>query len=508
MEIYGNFLMTLFLLTFLHFEILSSPVDNSQQVAQESDLYTESPCELRALSAYKDIQGNIWGVGNGNLWWFNATNLSWSLLPLPNGTAASEPWKVACGDPKKYVALVGKNASLVLHLPWQHWQFVDTDDFSLGYVDKDATWCMNGNLFGIDPLRETLYLLDSEEAHWTVSRDMPIMDNVNWSTPLGVVNTWIWDDGELVMVEKFGIYTRIMYTNASGIDWVVMASDNLTTVWPDLNQSDKGLSLSFKLGSENMWLWLDDKSLIELWTFNHNTTKWRRANRKFTSKLPSLQSVLVAWEENGQLCAVTRSSECTAQYSVSHTECWSENDMLLNDDDDNFDSALRLTTVSTTPNAKSDEGSWKSERFNTNYTSPSRVIPPPITSPELPMSSEISPIEILNPIKPIITKYSPEITWKTTDQTNKVVSITPARFPLWHQHTGVFGSVIFFGTSLTIFGLVGFFWCVRKCVHFPKEALLLRDPPSVRYTAIPDSLGYDSRKPTPATYTVIPDSLA
>lgn len=68
-------------------------------------------------------------------------------------------------------------------------------------------------------------------------------------------------------------------------------------------------------------------------------------------------------------------------------------------------------------------------------------------------------------------------------------SVVDSNQSKWHQHnSGIFGSIIFFGTSITIFAIVGIVWCIRHCVHFPKEALLLRDPPSVRYTAIPDTI--------------------
>lgn len=456
------------------------------------------------MSAYKDIQGNIWGVGDGNLWWFNSTNLSWSLLPLPNGTASSEPWRVACGDPRKYIAVVGKNATLVLHLPWQHWQFVDTDDVSLGYVDKDATWCVMGFLFGIDPLRETLYLLDPEEAHWTVRQDLPVMNNVNWSTPLGVVNTWVGFEGELILVERFGEYRHVMYTNSSGIAWVIMSEESPSKPWPDLNRNVR--SLAWNLGSDQMWLWLDiDSGMPKLWSFNYNTTEWKQGNKEFSTKLPPLDSILTAWEEDDKYCILKRSSECTAQYTSSETICLSEDEMSADESgNEQPTSSVQLTVSQTTDSTVKIEKTG----LSTNYTSTSRVISPPTTTHSTVTISSSTTPDVISPVKPVITKFAPKTTWRPAERKNDVVSISPALNSPWHQHTSVFGSVIFFGTSLTIFGLVGFFWCVRKCVHFPKEALLLRDPPSVRYTAIPDSLGYDSRKPTPATYTVIPDSIA
>lgn len=52
---------------------------------------------------------------------------------------------------------------------------------------------------------------------------------------------------------------------------------------------------------------------------------------------------------------------------------------------------------------------------------------------------------------------------------------------------GVFDSIVFCATSAVALCLVSALWFVRHCAPFPKEALLpLRDPPSVRYTAIPD----------------------
>lgn len=413
---------------------------------------------------------------------------------------------MACGDPKKYIAVVGRNATLVLHLPWQHWQFVDTDDVSLGYVDKDATWCVMGYLFGIDPLRETLYLLDPEEAHWTVRQDLPVMNNVNWSTPLGVVNTWVGFDGELILVERFGEYRHVMFTNSSGIAWVVLSEDSNSKPWPDLDKHVR--SLAFNLGTDRMWLWIDtDDNVPDLWAFNYNESQWEKASPKFAKTLPPLDLILTAWEEDDKYCILKRSSDCTAQYTASDTMCWTEDEMTANETErDQPMSTIELSTSPTNAAVKSENSP-----SDANNTSDSGVISSSSSSSTDSPSVSYSNIvpEIATPMKPVVTKYAAKTTWNPTEKNNDMVSIKPARssFP-WHQHTSVFGSVIFFGTSLTIFGLVGFVWCVRKCVHFPKEALLLRDPPSVRYTAIPDSLGYDSRKPTPATYTVIPDSIA
>ncbi|XP_054713468.1 uncharacterized protein LOC129222932 [Uloborus diversus] len=484
------------------------------QVTSSNEFYSEAPCELHPLSAYKDIHGNLWGIGDGNLWWFNSTNLSWSLLPLPNGSASSEPWRVACADPRHYVAIVGKNATLVLHLPWQHWQLADTDDVSLGYVDKDATWCVFGFLFGVDPLRETLYLLDPTEAHWTVREDLPIQDNVNWSTPYGIVNTWVGYDGELILVERFGDYRRVMYTNSSGIHWVTLSEATSNNLWPDLDK--EGRSLSWYLGGEKMWLWKNNSGKNELWSFNYNTTLWEEGDKRFVEKLPSFDSVLTAWEDDDSYCILKRSSECTAQYSISHVECWSEDDMVAHERRTHAPNIQErvLTDFVTGPMTE-----VENDVPHPNYTSTSHSILAPMTTKEIPPSPininsvkfkyEGGPLVVpVSGIGKVPIRSTESITLVGPGKSQVSVSVYPARDWAWHQHTSVFGSVIFFGTSLTIFGLVGFFWCVRKCVHFPKEALLLRDPPSVRYTAIPDSLGYDSRKPVPATYTVIPDSIA
>ncbi|GFY50839.1 uncharacterized protein TNIN_27251 [Trichonephila inaurata madagascariensis] len=401
---------------------------------------------------------------------------------------------------------------LVLHLPWQHWQFCDTDDVNVGYVDKEATWCMFGFLFAVDPLRETLYLLEPEEAHWTVRDDMPVVPYVNWSTPYGLVNAWAGYNNELIMVEKFGVYDHVMYTNASAIDWVIMGENNSTNLWPDFAQSNEGKSLAWKMGTDHLWLWKEDEGIKELWSFGYKTEKWQRGSRAFEGKLPPLNTVLAGWEEGKRYCILKRSSDCTSQYTMSQIECWTETEMIpTNEESENQDSSPRLTTSSTTTHPKQDNDITlkpEKEGRGPNYTSTTRVISAPIATTQIPTSSKSSKSEPPSPMKPVVTKHDSDINWRSTNRDAGVVAISPAKDPSWHQHTSVFGSVIFFGTSITIFALFGMVWCIRKCVHFPKEALLLRDPPSVRYTAIPDSLGYDTRKPTPSTYTVIPDSIA
>ncbi|GIY57357.1 uncharacterized protein CDAR_49851 [Caerostris darwini] len=473
-----------------------------------NDLYSEAPCELHPLSAYKDIQGNIWGVGNGNLWWFNATNLSWSLLPMPNHTSSSGPWKVACVDPRRYVAIIGRNVTLVLHLPWQHWQFGDTDDINVGYIDQDATWCTHGFLFAADPLKETLYLLDAEEARWTIRDDSQVIPYVNWSTPYGIINAWDGYNDEYIMVGKFGGNYRVMYTNASAIDWVTMCENNSSNLWPDFSETSEGHSLAWKMGSDHLWLWKEDKGRKELWSFGYKSNKWQRGNRAFESRLPPLDTVLTGWENGKRYCVLKRSSDCTSQYAMSQIECWTEAEILsTKSESENLVQSPRLTTSATTTQPKQKNHSTLKpgkDNHESNYTSTTRVISAPTTSTEISTTSKKSIPE--SPMKPVVTKFGSDANRKS-DRGPGVVAV-PSKEKPWHEHNSVFGSVIFFGTSITIFGLFGLFWCTRKCVHFPKEALLLRDPPSVRYTAIPDSLGYDSRKVTPATYTVIPDSMA
>ncbi|KAG8194584.1 hypothetical protein JTE90_013322 [Oedothorax gibbosus] len=485
------------------------------QATSPSDLYSEAPCELHSLSALKDIQGNVWGVGDGNLWWFNATNLSWSLLPMPNATASSEPWRVVCVDPKKYVVLLGRNSSIILHLPWQHWQFGDTEDVDGGHVDKDATWCVSGFLFAVDSHRDALYVLDAEEARWTVRDDLPVVPNVNWSIPHGVVNSWVGYNNELIMVEIFGEHNRVIYTNASAINWVVMTEKEPNCTWPDLNQSMEGLSLAFKLESELLWLWKEDKGITELWSFGYSSGEWKKGSREFASKLPPLISVLTSWEQDGKFCILKKDPGCAFKYSVSTIDCWAESEMIASSEDstksetatgsttESFTTAQPNPTVNVIPKPE------KSTK-NFNYSSTTRMTSVPTTT-SIPYPPTKSSSQSHKPVKkPGVTKHQskPDMSWKAAQSDLAQIDIVPSTDSNWHQHTSVFGSVIFFGTSITIFALFGLFWCGRKCVHFPKEALLLRDPPSVRYTAIPDSLTYDSRRPTPATYTVIPDSIA
>ncbi|GIY93600.1 uncharacterized protein CEXT_801631 [Caerostris extrusa] len=282
-----------------------------------NDLYSEAPCELHPLSAYKDIQGNIWGVGNGNLWWFNATNLSWSLLPMPNHTSSSGPWKVACVDPRRYTKM----------LPGALMDF----------------------FFAADPLKETLYLLDASEARWTIRDDSQVIPYVNWSTPYGIINAWDGYNGEYIMVGKFGGNYRVMYTNASEIDWVTMSENNSSSLWPDFGETGEGHSLAWKMGSDHLWLWKEDKGRKELWSFGYKSNKWQRGNRAFESKLPPLDNVLTGWENGKRYCILKRSSDCTSQYAMSQIECWTEAEILpTKSESENLVQSPRLTTISTT----------------------------------------------------------------------------------------------------------------------------------------------------------------
>lgn len=230
-----------------------------------------------------------------------------------------------------------------------------------------------------------------------------------------------------------------------------------------------------------LWLWRQLESECELWEFNTTVNSWSKHSREHISGhgLP-----ILAWarQEDNVPCLLFADMACN---STPYTYCHTHGDTKGQPIEAPTTGA---TSVEPTQLAPSTGDATTTLSYQTTSVSPN-------TTQKLTFSTKSSA-----PTKPIavVTTLSPSHLPPTTmaaaipskpianDSPYSVVDSSQSK---WHQHnSGIFGSIIFFGTSITIFAIVGIVWCVRHCVHFPKEALLLRDPPSVRYTAIPDTI--------------------
>ncbi|XP_067130469.1 uncharacterized protein [Centruroides vittatus] len=223
--------------------------------------------------------------------------------------------------------------------------------------------------------------------------------------------------------------TSIWKTN--GTVWYLLFEHS--DPWPSLHSQSVAWTQNNQL-----WIWTYEDFYDNLWIFNINSKQWHQIEIQ-----PRTNSVspFITWIEKGQLCALISEGECKKSYQSTTTWCIQP----------------------------------KQERNHTseiNSTKENLTIISDFTE-----SHSIIQVSWYPKFYPTYTNVSDGT--KRSDISNSA----------WHQeHSTVFGSVIFFGTSLTIFGIVGIVWCIRTCVHFPKEALLLKDPPSIRYTAIPDTV--------------------
>ncbi|KAH9380676.1 hypothetical protein HPB48_014598 [Haemaphysalis longicornis] len=232
----------------------------------------------------------------------------------------------------------------------------------------------------------------------------------------------------------------------------------------------------------SLWLWRQLDSECELWEFNTTVHSWSKFILEHVSGygLP-----ILAWSrpEDNVPCFLFADIACG---STPYTYCHTPGDTKEQSKDP---PTTGMSSVEPTQLAPSTGNSTTTSSYQTTSCGPNTT-EATVASPKssAPTHPTLVATTTLNPLQRIATTMAAIMPSKpiANDSPYSVVDSTQSK---WHQHnSGIFGSIIFFGTSITIFAIVGIVWCIRHCVHFPKEALLLRDPPSVRYTAIPDTI--------------------
>lgn len=236
-----------------------------------------------------------------------------------------------------------------------------------------------------------------------------------------------WTDAE----KQTYILCETSIWKSNGTEWHLLFEHS--DPWPSLRSQSVAWTQN-----DQLWIWTYENFYDNLWIFNINSKQWHQIE---VQPRTNSASPFISWIEKGQLCALISEGECKLSYQSTTTWC------LQPKPEKNFTSDVNSTKENLT--------------VLSDFTESHSVI-------------QVS----------WYPKFYP--TYSNISDESKRNDVSSSA---WHQdHSNVFGSVIFFGTSLTIFGIVGIVWCIRTCVHFPKEALLLKDPPSIRYTAIPDTV--------------------
>ncbi|OQR74811.1 hypothetical protein BIW11_08833, partial [Tropilaelaps mercedesae] len=300
-------------------------------------------------------------------------------------------------------------------------------------------------------------------------------------------------------------------------------------------------ALTWTDGAQSLWLWpsllrgqnystnLQRDPANELWQFEVDTRSWRRRsldtydnnnnsnlyhaktsnnrNSQYslneshrsvnltTASSTEVASVpLMGWAEGSRSCALSNAGECYEPFSLVRPSC------------------LQMTNAATSARRPGSKSGTKGPKTRPSKRPPrvqllSTMRPSPTqqdaVAAQPKLSSEPTTSSSTSTSVKSVSSWTDEDTAAEGTTENSVVAVTTEDLAdeevdgdeldlelgsPWHDsESGVFDSIVFCATSAVALCLVSALWCVRHCAPFPKEALLpLRDPPSVRYTAIPD----------------------
>ncbi|XP_064489940.1 uncharacterized protein LOC135401454 [Ornithodoros turicata] len=442
------------------------------------------PCRLIPLSGWRPNKDIIHVLGSTRLLSFNGSSGIWKDSHLPNAHKLTASWRVVCANKHHVVISNGTHVS-IFHLKSFMWsQIHDATDAT----DHHIAWCGEDEVTVVCLASGVRSKIDSN-GNVTVTNGsaFPVA-----AAKKSYVLSWAVRDFTYVLVDKFWNGSRVQ--NATGL-WKMPAAGSpgnwkLVSLWPAGKAGHPAsLSKSYTWSNDTaLWLWRELPTESQLWSFNVVTQSWTRHGSNHSS---SLGSPLLAWNHGQTPCLLFANPTCTSNYSLSYLHCLKSV------------TKKKANSTLTTPKPNSTTVAYSTSPTTAHSTVTSRPTHAPLNTTALPTGATGTSFpttqvvsrsnQSTTPLPPTTSTFNPRLPTAIGITELKDDQIEPSPMDSsqtkWHQqNSGIFGSIIFFGTSITIFTIVGAVWCIRHCVHFPKDALLLRDPPSVRYTAIPDTI--------------------
>ncbi|XP_077530144.1 uncharacterized protein LOC144142477 isoform X1 [Haemaphysalis longicornis] len=480
--------------------VQSKPVAVERQEAQKE--VPKAPkrkvsCQLLPFSGYRSADGNIYALSTTRLWWLppprpenrrvvdiynDDPNVTyWKATALPQRLDGSA-WRVVCASGEHVVISNGSHVHLH-RTRASSWRNATLGQSRNAAQVSVAIWCTPDEVQILNLKNGSLMKYPgSGEVNVSESSRLPVLPAKKSHT-----HTWLDNGTAYIITDRY--HNGSVLSNGTTILW---ESSGLTKhknwkVALQWNHGSSGypttLAKSYSWTSAgSLWLWRQLDSECELWEFNTTVHSWSKFILEHVSGygLP-----ILAWSrpEDNVPCFLFADIACG---STPYTYCHTPGDTKEQSKDP---PTTGMSSVEPTQLAPSTGNSTTTSSYQTTSCGPNTT-EATVASPKssAPTHPTLVATTTLNPLQRIATTMAAIMPSKpiANDSPYSVVDSTQSK---WHQHnSGIFGSIIFFGTSITIFAIVGIVWCIRHCVHFPKEALLLRDPPSVRYTAIPDTI--------------------
>ncbi|KAL1439473.1 hypothetical protein MTO96_010163 [Rhipicephalus appendiculatus] len=463
---------------------------------------TPSPlsCRLLPFSGHRSQDGSYFALSATKIWTLsppppktnrrgsgNKAGAVWRDSPLPQ-KLSGDAWRVVCANDRHVLLHDGAHAFLHTHRV-SAWRNVTQEQRRSGLPVPAAIWCTPDEI-------QFLNLKTGSLTRFTVDDHI----NVTESTRLPVLparkshtHTWYHNDQVYVITDKYHNGSALQNSTtvlwkASGLS--VYKNWKVASQWNQGNpEYPESLAKSYSwTGGENLWLWRELGKECELWRFNVTSETWSVLRKAHDSSVHGRP--ILAWSQKGDdvPCLMFADTACD---SKPYTDCITQAEL----------AGGEASTVSTASQVYTTTEASSSASTLTSTTSTGRTESgtPPTGTSATTMTWDVTTTTFSKATTVTSTLYTtspPQTTTAAASPTAKAIAGGDTTYTVvdsdqskWHQrNSGIFGSIIFFGTSITIFTIVGVVWCIRHCVHFPKEALLLRDPPSVRYTAIPDTI--------------------
>ncbi|XP_076318291.1 uncharacterized protein LOC143229608 [Tachypleus tridentatus] len=454
---------------------------NAEEILHDKS-FVNIPCEF-GFSGWKDANGHIYGISNNVLWWYNSTTGMWTHQRVSEELNTSVALNIQCRYRSDYLIVSDENNTFIVNIDAEIWQQVTFDD---GFVSllHAVTWCTDQEFIVLDLWSEFIYRLDVQKAKWIKMAAVPQeMKNLShpqeycshgftWASSSNTFFAWLAD----IPYGRESLWR--LNTSSFILSLEVEREYNLETT-PPLSSRP----ITWTDSDDTLWVWVRELTGEEVWKTNQVNLLWKQV---FVTELSGNEELILkkshlAWPEEDKICILVSKEECTDGFIRSKTFC------------------RLLIETNNTYEAKDVGRKYSKSTEFPNINSATQVLEPvkmynhlTVTSPDV-TPKELKGIEhdpSWHPKFDLNSSRKPNISL-LTERKEPTVKPLVSRVPegSWHQeHSSVFGAVVFFGTSITIFVVVGMIWCIRRCVHFPKEALLLQDSLSVRYTAIPDTI--------------------
>ncbi|XP_029848263.4 uncharacterized protein LOC8043350 [Ixodes scapularis] len=438
------------------------------------------PCLAIPMSGWRSTEGTTHLLSSTTLWSLPHGSRTWKHTTVPETLNSS--WRVVCSNPF-YVVLSNGSHALVHTLEGFKWYNVTSSHHKNSTQGSFLIWCTNDEVHSISLKTGTiLRFLKDGQLNASNASKLPVMPTKKSHT-----HTWYQGDHVYIVTDKYHNGTTLKNDT---VLWKASRSSSYQN-WTSVLRWSQGspgypssLSKSYAWADNStLWLWRELNFESQLWAFNITSGVWLN-NKVHHSNTPG--HPILAWTELSSIpCLLFSQLNCSSSnFSAAAAHCVK----LVTASKAETSSTIRPPTTSIPPKTKTPTTATRVPHANaTSRTATSPLaITTTVTTPTRITTGQTTSAILSSPSNQAL----PTASSISKDEIND--SAFPGMDPghaKWHQrNSGIFGSIIFFGTSITIFTIVGVVWCIRHCVHFPKEALLLRDPPSVRYTAIPDTI--------------------